>query len=221
MICASIIESTFKGAVGLAVKTKCDLVEIRFDCVKGNYDASGLKQVNKPVIGTCMPVWEGGKFVGSEEERISTIFSILPFCDYITIELATEKSLRDKIVKEAKKKKTKVIISYHDFKKTPGKQEMLNIIRKQVSAGADITKIAFKANSYGDALRTMEILAEKKTTTPIIAISMGEYGKITRVLGPLLGSYLTYAAPEKGKESAPGQLTVEEMNKIQKTLNKK
>jgi 3-dehydroquinate dehydratase-1 len=221
MICASIIEPTFKGAVKLAVRTECDLVEIRFDCLKGSYDVSDLKRVNKPVIGTCMPKWEGGRFIGSEEERISTLFSILPFCDYITIELRTEKRLRDKLVKEAKKKKTKVIISYHDFKKTPKKKEIMNIIRKQEAAGADITKVAFKAKSYSDALRAMEILAEKKTTTPIIAISMGEYGKVTRVLGPLLGSYLTYAAPKKGKESAPGQLTVNEMRKIQKTLKKR
>jgi 3-dehydroquinate dehydratase-1 len=126
MICASISEPKFKDVVGLAVRVDCDLVEIRFDCVKGEYDVSGLKQVNKPVIGTCMPMWEGGKFVGSEEERISTLFSILPFCDYITIELRTEKRLRDKIIKEAKKKKIKVIISYHDFKKTPKKKEIMN-----------------------------------------------------------------------------------------------
>ena len=60
----------------------------------------------------------------------------------------------------------------------------------------------------------MKALSENKTGIPLIAISMGEKGKITRVLGPLLGSYLTFAAIATGKESAPGQMTVKDLRDI-------
>jgi len=70
-------------------------------------------------------------------------------------------------------------------------------------------------------MRLMGVLPENDVGIPIIAVSMGEYGKISRILGPLLGSYLTFAAPAKGREAAPGQLTVEELHTVFDILSRK
>jgi len=87
--------------------------------------------------------------------------------------------------------------------------------------GADIAKVAFQANSYEDVMRLMGVLPENDVGIPVIAVSMGEYGRISRILGPLLGSYLTFAAPAKGQEAAPGQLTVEELHTVFDILSRK
>jgi len=214
MICVPITEATWKEALKAANSIEADALEFRLDYLKDFGCLAGLKGINKPIIVSCMPEWEGGRFTGNEKERVGLLIEFLDNCDYVTIELNTEAQLRDKLVKEAKKKGVKVIVSSHDFEKTPTKEGIKKILRREKQAGADIVKVAFTAKSYNDALRTMEVLLDKGIGIPVIAVSMGSYGKISRVLGPLFGSYLTYAAAKKGKESAPGQLTVEETKKV-------
>jgi 3-dehydroquinate dehydratase type I len=218
MICVSIIESEADTMVKEANNAPTDIVELRLDALSGFSDPSSLKKIKKKKIVACMPSWEGGSFSGSEEDRLRILSSTLLFVDYVTIELRTEKRLLDALLGEANKAKVKIIISYHDFVSTPEKEKIISILNDEKSAGADIAKVAFMAKDESDVLRLMQALVEKRDDPafklPIIAVSMGEAGKISRVVAPLLGAYLTYAAPSKGKESAPGQLTFDEVNRI-------
>ncbi len=168
-----------------------------------------------------MPLWEGGRFAGTEAERIRVLTEAAGYSDYVSIELRTEKKLRDAFVKDASKKGAKVIVSCHDFEKTPDSKEIGKILKEEESAGADVAKIAFLARDYADVLRTMEPLLDKRRKIPVIAISVGEYGRISRILGPLLGSYMTFASPAKGRESAPGQLSVDELKKVLAIVGKR
>jgi 3-dehydroquinate dehydratase-1 len=168
-----------------------------------------------------MPSSEGGKFTGTEEERIETLFEAVRYADYISLELSTKKEPRERITYEARMRDTKIIATYHDHKKTPKAKEIKDILKKEKNTGADIAKVAFQANDYGDVMNLMGVLLENDAGIPVIAISMGEYGKISRILGPLLGSYLTFASPARGQEAAPGQLTVEELHKVFEILGKK
>jgi 3-dehydroquinate dehydratase-1 len=218
MICAAITESSIDEMVKTANLTDADIVEIRMDYLDlgelCKIKIEKLGGIKKPVVATCMPEWEGGRYVGSEDDRISTLTGAFEFSDYVSIELKTREDLRNRIISEAGKSGVKVIVSYHDFEKTPTEEEILDILKKEKEAGADIAKIAFMAGNYGDVLRVMNVLVENKAGIPIIAISMGEFGKISRVLGPLFGSYLTFASTGGGSESAPGQLTVDELKQI-------
>lgn len=214
MICASITEPLVNEMVKTANSTHADIVEIRMDYLREVKGIEKLEEIKKPLIATCMPQWEGGRFKGSEDERISILQDAIKFSDYISIELRTKEVLRNKIINEAREGGVKVIVSYHDFEKTPNEEEILEILKKEQEAGGDIAKIAFMPKNYEDILKTMKVLLENKLKIPIIAISMGELGKISRILGPLFGSYLTFASPGKGKESAPGQLTVDELRKV-------
>ncbi|NIS60800.1 MAG: type I 3-dehydroquinate dehydratase, partial [Proteobacteria bacterium] len=88
------------------------------------------------------------------------------------------------------------------------------------ATGANIIKIVTYANTMEDNLRVLELIPHaRKRGLEIIAFCMGEMGRISRVMAALLGSYFSYASLEKGAESAPGQLTVQEMEVISRIVN--
>lgn len=222
MICAPIVESGIDSMVKTANSVDTELIELRLDYLSDFTGLEKLGDIKHRKIVTCMPSWEGGRFRGSEAERFEILMKASEFADFISIELNTEGKYRDELVENARNRGVKVIIAYHDFNSTPGAGEIIRILNKEKASGADIAKIAFKANNYRDTLTLMQVLADKnidkKFRIPIIALSMGRFGRISRILAPLLGSYLTFASVEKGKESAEGQLTVEEVRKILEIL---
>lgn len=218
MICIAITESTIDSMVRIANSTDSDLAELRLDYLDDFSEIEKIRNIRKPKISTCMPVREGGRFKGSEKERIEILLSAIEFSNFVTIELRTRKSLRDRLIKKAKETGVKVIISYHDFNSTPERKETLKILKKERAAGADIAKISFMPKNYADVVNTMYTLVGNNLEIPIIAVSMGRLGRISRILAPVFGSYLTYASAGKGKESAEGQLTVKELKNILKIL---
>jgi len=119
-IVAAIADDPLRNAIR-AAKVGADMIEIRIDLL--DYPADSLhslfKQLNKsvgiPIIATNRIDVEGGKFDGSEEERIEILLSVLEMVDSIDIELRTRSEYRDLVVHRAKKAGKRVIISYHDF----------------------------------------------------------------------------------------------------------
>ena len=214
MICVPIIEPRIDLAVKLANSVDSDLVELRLDYLQSFENLERVGRINKPKIVTCMPQWEGGHFKGSETERINVLLRAMDSCDLVSIELKTSGELRERILQKSKRNKVKVIISYHDFESTPQREEILEILRKEADVGADIAKVAFMPHDYEDVMNLLYVLVKNDLEIPIIALSMGELGKISRVMAPILGSYLTFASAEKGKESAPGQLSISEVKKV-------
>jgi len=214
LICVPLVEKTIEEDVSLANSVDCDVVEARLDYLKDSSGVDRLAGIKKPVIATCMPAWEGGRFSGSEEERVLLLESCLPYCRYVSVELRMESKLRQLLVKKAKKAGVKVIIASHDFSKTPRPEAIVKLIREEKKAGADIAKVAFMAKRREDVLALMQALSAGKKIIPVIALSMGEEGRISRVLAPYFGSFLTFAAASNGKASAPGQLTIEEVKRF-------
>lgn len=104
-----------------------------------------------------------------------------------------------------------IIGSYHNFKETPSKEEILSIFKKMESKRADILKVAVMAQTPKDVLTLLDVSYDisKSTDKAIIAISMGELGKISRVAGHLFGSSISFAS--LGDESAPGQISLENL----------
>ena len=106
-----------------------------------------------------------------------------------------------------------MIVSHHNFEETPDLDE---IYQRIAGKNPDIVKIATKANTYYDSLRMLNLIAH--ADREIIGICMGGEGMITRVYGPSLGGYLTFASLGEGKSSAPGQLSVDDLRKTWKLL---
>jgi len=114
--------------------------------------------------------------------------------------------------------KTRLIISYHNFEMTPTYWDMQKIIHDINMHMPDIIKIAMMIQKDHEVTKIYRLLTNKPHTEDRIVIGMGELGKITRILGPLLGSYLTYASTEWG-ESAPGQISYTEMNNLYESMS--
>lgn len=220
-ICASIMEDSVEGFLEAASGVDVDLIEVRADGLSEPTPEnvhrllSELKKATKAkIILTIRKKDEGGRFEASEQERKEAILGSLHLADIIDIELNC--TIRDEVVSKARANNIEVIISSHDFEKTPGAGEMKEIIVEEIKAGADYAKAAFKANSHGDVLRLFEACEVMRGKSRVIAISMGELGRVSRIAAPVFGSAITYAAA--GEKTAPGQLTVEETKTAFKML---
>lgn len=182
------------------VQKKVDLLEIWFDELK--FDEDSIKKIfkmtKKPVIY---------KHTGS----VGDLENILVFGpQYVDLDIATSKSVINMV--KNKYKKTQIILSFHDFKKTPESKKIQSILDRMRKKGADIAKIATYAQTFEDSLRILAVLS--KQTEKTILIGMGAKGKITRLTGHLLGNYLMYAATSLSNKTANGQLTIDEMRKV-------
>ena len=182
-----------------------DIVELRIDYIK-NVDLKRLlEKRTKAVIVTNRPVREGGRFTGSEEERIALLkLAIRLQADYVDIEHDSIQHIRRDTVHRVP---TKIIVSYHNFRETP--DDLTDIYKRLSQSGADIVKIVTHANNITDNVRIYQLLQQSQT--PTISFCMGELGIISRILYKRFGSYLTFASLQAGKESAPGQINIHEL----------
>jgi 3-dehydroquinate dehydratase/shikimate dehydrogenase len=181
----------------------CDLLEIRLDFIDKPDLPRLLAGPPKPVIVTNRPEREMGRFRGSEAGRIRLLQEAERFgADYIDIEL-------DSAAQFKRLGKAELIVSYHNFESTP--PDLDSIHARLVAAGADIAKIATFAQDITDNVVLFEFLGRVKS--PTIGVCMGECGQISRILAPKFGSFLTFAAMEAGRESAPGQIEAETLLK--------
>jgi len=202
--------------VSIANGSSADLFEVRLDHLGLEQDLNELGNIEKPLIATCMPHWEGGFFQGREEDRMKRIEEALDYVQFATIELNTERKLLDEFVSRAREFDVKVIVAFHDFESTPDNEILEDVLGKEFDEGADIAKIACMAKSHADMLELMKLQSEQEPDKTIM-VSMGDFGRPSRAIAPMLGSYLTYCSIDGG-EVAPGQLSVEEMSKLKKIL---
>jgi 3-dehydroquinate dehydratase type I len=117
------------------------------------------------------------------------------------------------------KKKAECLVSLHELEKTSPLEQLKEIVKKQLAAGADICKVVTTAQSPADNLTTLNLIAGFPGAK-IVSFAMGPLGFASRVLCPLVGGYFTYASLGEGKESAPGQLTVEQLKRIYGMMKK-
>ena len=213
--CVSIAESS-PNKIKIKLKTalkKSDYVEVRLDFLKKEQIPKALEIIKKDlnkIVCTLRPKTEGGRFEGNEKERISIIKLISEYNPYLLdIEYNTLKKNKE-LVKYLKSTKTKLLVSWHDFKKTPKKTELQNKI-KQMSKFSRNVKIVSTAKSTDDSTRMLELYS-KKGKNNLISFAMGDAGKISRILCLYLGSPYTYVS--LGKAVAPGQFSIDEVNDI-------
>jgi 3-dehydroquinate dehydratase type I len=104
--------------------------------------------------------------------------------------------------------------------KTPSKDDLADLLKKMAATGADVIKIVTKAKSVEDNLRILDLIPNARTLgVEIIALAMGPHGKMSRIMSPLLGAYLTFASLEAGQESASGQIPANEIKQILNRLS--
>ena len=211
-ICVSIGDTPFFTCLKLA--SIYPLVEIRLDQMKLDPEKIDILSMQcRQWIATCRP----GKY--TERERTTLLSaSIHAGAAYVDIEYESDPEYRKTLTDLAKRNHCKVIISYHNYESTPAISEMNEIVvRSKKEMNADYVKLAVTANHSFDCLELMKIYL---THDNLIAFAMGEAGKITRIAAPFLGAAFTYASVDHANQTAPGQLTVSEMETIFRIINK-
>ncbi len=223
-ICAAVMAHSIEEFLEVLNNVEnADLVELRADGLEDKTQITELLKkakslTNLPIIFTLRMEKEGGAFIGSEAERTTCIKENIELADMIDIELRMDEKERDEIIALAKDKNVPVILSCHNFEKTPGEDEMISILKEEETAGADIAKLAVTANYSGDVIRLLNVTQQmaKELKTPICTISMGKVGAISRIAAPIFGSALAYGYVTK--ETAPGQLSVSELDSMFKAI---
>ncbi len=211
-ICAVITENDIEAIK--EIEPLVDLFEVRIDIIGDGWQDI-VKQIEKPWIACNRLADEGGRWRDSEARRIEKLLEAIQLgADIVDIELRT-KSL-EQVVKVIKKR-VECIISYHDIMKTPSLDEMKGTVKRQLKAGADICKIVSMANSFEDNQKVLKLISEFPEHR-IVSFAMGTQGAVSRVLCPVIGGDFTYASINKGRESAPGQITVKELINIYQIL---
>ncbi|MCR5213717.1 MAG: type I 3-dehydroquinate dehydratase [Eubacterium sp.] len=126
--------------------------------------------------------------------------------DMIDVEAAVGNYNMARAALECHENGLKVIISYHDFYRTPHDSEIIEKLRTMEILGADILKIAVMPKNEFDTRRVMELNTRMSAECfkPVVIIAMGETGILSRIKGKQTGSCLTFASI--GQESAPGQI---------------
>lgn len=179
------------------------LFELRFDLFTADFNSTiryvehVRNSLNAPFIGTLRETEE------NRIKRMSLFERIIPLIDSVDIEIDAD--INRKVIEKAKGKT--IIVSEHDFEKTPSVDVMSQIVETAIDIGADIVKIAAMAESQEDVSRLMDFT--KSRSENMVAISMGEIGKRSRIEGFKSGSLFTYAFITE--EVAPGQISLDEM----------
>ena len=213
--CVSIAENSsqkIKANLKEALK-KSDYAEIRFDFLK-TYEIPKtleiIKKDLKKVVCTLRPKSEGGKFEGDEKERIAILKLIAAYDPFLLdIEFNTIKKNKE-LVRYLKSTKTKLLVSWHDFKKTPKFSELKSMMNQMTKFSHNV-KIVTTAKSVNDSTRTLQLYSKNEKNN-LIAFAMGDSGRVSRILCLYLGSPYTYVS--LGKPVAPGQFSVDEVKKI-------
>ena len=214
--CVSIGEKNPKKVKSVLKKalSKSDYAEIRFDFLKKSDIPIVLEDIKENLsrcVCTLRPKSEGGLFVGKEDERKSILRLIAEYNPYLLdVEFNTIQKDK-KLATYLKKSKSKLLISWHDFKKTPNESQLRAKFNK-MKKFSDVVKIVTVAKSVSDASRLLSLYSVK-SKSKTIAFCMGEQGKFSRILCLHLGSPFTYVS--LGKAIAPGQFSVDEIKSLE------
>ena len=234
-ICIPIIGKTkdeILNAAAVIKDTKHDIVEWRVDWFDDVMDLDKVFDVLKelrvilgdtPLLFTFRTADEGGERAIDKSAYLKLNIDIISskLIDLVDVELFSGDDIVKEIAGIAHANNVVVIASNHDFSKTPDKDEILERLIKMQALGADIPKIAVMPTCKRDVITLLaatEEMTTKHNGTPIITMSMGSMGLISRLCGEAFGSSVTFGAV--GESSAPGQMNASDLNTILELIHK-
>ena len=234
MICIPITSGSINEVLR-AIERSCtfaDFIELRMDLIGGKnlaklIDTARRESRSIKIIVTCRRKEEAAPAatasrikdaVENTEKKMALLKEAIEMdADFVDIELAEGR----KAIKELQsfcakyRGKTKIIVSYHNLKETPALTKLKEIFHQCAAYKPSIVKIVTFAKRAEDNLETLSLISYARKHSPeIISLCMGDKGRVSRAVAPLLGNYLSFATLEPEEESAPGQFTVYEMKQI-------
>lgn len=216
MICTTIQNRTLEEIIGLleGSEPRIQMAEIRLDrCPLDIKEIESLfSSSDTPLVATCRVVDDGnGTWEEAEEKLTAAVEAGAAFLD---LEIEAPKEVGKRLRRACTEYGTTMIRSSHFFAGTPSDDVLRNTVEKCRKFGGEIVKIAAMAKSGEDVARVLGLYSQEQTTqrqAELIAFSMGETGRASRLECLRLGSPFTYAALNDNEAAAPGQWTYSEM----------
>ena len=216
-----------------AVLAGAELVEWRADFFEHLYDDEKLRDMlsdlslilgEVPLLFTIRTKKEGGNLEISSEDYADRNLAAAGSgkVSLVDVEVFGEDEKKRNLVKALRERKVLVIASSHDFEKTDDRETLLKRYKQMDATGADILKMAVMPHEFDDVAALMQVtntMAAQWTDKPLIAMSMGNLGSISRISGENFGSCITFGTV--GAASAPGQFPVRELRMMMEALHEK
>lgn len=231
-ICVSLTASQQEGLleqVEAINQSSAEVAEWRVDYFEESHNIEKVlitlaelktKLVDKLLLFTFRTLEEGGEKAISLTEYKALYLAVAATgkVDLMDLELRRVEFLGRQLIQDIKKQAIIVLLSSHDFEKTPDDATLIFRIGVMNQLGADIGKIATMPQDLPDVLRLMGIISKSRgfNQLPLITMAMGDLGKVSRISGAVTGSILTFGSIGEG--SAPGQIPVEELAQMLQVL---
>jgi 3-dehydroquinate dehydratase I len=235
LICAPLIgrnRDQVLAEVRTVVGKKPDLLEWRVDFFDGigNADevvalAAGIKHSagGIPVLFTRRSIREGGEPIALSESEVVNLYAAV--CDSGNVDLVDFEMSNDagdlgRVQQAARANAIPLIMSYHNFKETADLDFLCQRFRQAEQLGANIAKVAVMPRNPQDVLTLLgaTLQSSQQLGIPLISMSMGSYGALTRMFGWMFGSTVTFAVG--ASSSAPGQIAIEDLHTVLAILQK-
>lgn len=227
LVCVPLVgqnKDSVMSEVGKIANVAADIIELRvdaWDCIEDvGESVSRVSEVRRlagdvPIILTCRGHWEGGFKEVSEEAKDRLYESVLQrgLVDFVDKELSYGFQKLSELKQKTAAAGAHLIISYHNFSKTPSKEFIYSQLVSQVNCGADVPKIAVMPLAEEDVLTLLAATLSFRRDYPeypLITMSMAKLGAASRIVGCLFGSDLSFGVGSQA--SAPGQMPVNELN---------
>jgi 3-dehydroquinate dehydratase-1 len=235
LVCTPLVGKTLAeilAELDLVLPKKPDMLEWRVDFFESIIDTaivvSAAQAIKKaangvPLLFTRRSRMEGGERIALNEDQVIALYSAVcksKHIDLIDYEMANEAAHIVQVREAAHVNGIKLVLSFHDFECTPALDTLVAKFITAERLGADVAKVAVMPNDPDDVLTLLSATrqASKRVKIPLISMSMGSYGALTRLFGWVYGSALTFAVGARG--SAPGQMPIEDLSTVLNILQK-
>lgn len=208
------------------VPKKPDIIEWRVDFFEEIGDTAAVLTVARalrgaagelPIIFTRRSIKEGGEPIKIGDEEIVRLYDAIAasrLVDFIDFEMGNDPDHLRRVRDSTRAHETRLILSYHNFGYTPGVEFLVQRFLEAERLGADVAKVAVMPRDRMDVLTLLVATAEAdaKSGIPLISMAMGPLGSVTRMIGGVFGSSLSFAVGEAA--SAPGQIPIADLNAV-------
>jgi len=190
---------------------KPDIVEFRLDNLR---ELSALRIIAQKKGFPAIATDKSNRVPAASEKLLSEAAST--GFEYVDIDLASP--LAKDCIRQVKAHGAEVVVSSHDFTKTPSVAELSRVLDSEMKAKGDICKIVTTARQPHDNLTLLSFVEEKAAETRLVSFAMGSQGVPSRILSPLFGAEFTFAALANGERTADGQLTIDNIRSVWQIL---
>jgi 3-dehydroquinate dehydratase I len=214
------------------LQQKPDIIEWRVDFFAAVGDTEAVLATGRalretigkrPIIFTCRAERGGGEKIALGAADVVELYAAAAasrLIDFIDFEVDNDPDQIRRVRECTRQNEIRLILSYHNMSYTPGLEHLVDRFLEAERLGADVAMVQVMPRDRADVLRLLAATAEADDNTriPLISMSLGPLGSVSRMVGGLFGSWLSFAVGESA--SAPGQIPIGDLVTIHDILRR-